>query len=71
MGNDAQLSHEIFTALKWKVIQGDEHIEVAPIEILRAPIVGGWLILTTDGSGLIFVPDPEHRWNGGSLTETD
>jgi hypothetical protein len=37
----------------------------------RAKVPGGWLVIAqfkVGGShGLTFVPDPEHKWNGGSL----
>jgi hypothetical protein len=35
-------------------------------EIVRAKIPGGWLVVMGP-SGLAFVPDPEHRWDGNSL----
>ncbi len=41
----------------------------------RARIPGGWLVALMSGTvsaqlTLCFVPDPEHRWDGSSLTET-
>ena len=36
----------------------------------RAKIPGGWLV----GNGqtvLCFVPDPEHRWDGSSILDTN
>jgi len=32
----------------------------------RAKVPGGWLV-TIGGSGLAFVPDPDHGWDGASL----
>jgi hypothetical protein len=37
-------------------------------ELFRAQIPGGWLILTRGvRPALIFYPDPQHRWDGGSM----
>ena len=33
--------------------------------IHRAKIIGGWLVFIS--GGISFVPDPEHKWDGGSL----
>ena len=37
----------------------------------RAKIPGGWLIVSTSnaGGGVTFYPDPEHKWDGGSLAD--
>lgn len=38
-------------------------------DVYRAKVPGGWLVLIyTNAKGLTFYPDPEHKWNGGSLT---
>jgi hypothetical protein len=35
----------------------------------RTKVPGGWLVLVIHNtSGLTFYPDPEHTWDGGSLT---
>ncbi len=42
-----------------------------PSSLSRAKIPGGWLVYGTtsnDTALLVFVPDPEHQWDGGSLT---
>ena len=31
----------------------------------RAKIIGGWLVFIS--AGICFVPDPDHKWDGGSL----
>ena len=36
------------------------------IALLRAKILGGWLVVSQGGS-VAFVPDPRHAWSGGSL----
>jgi hypothetical protein len=35
----------------------------------RAKIPGGWLLVSTStaGGGVTFYPDPEHKWDGGSV----
>jgi len=38
-------------------------------DVYRAKVPGGWLLLVTNNArGLTFYPDPEHHWDGGSLT---
>lgn len=40
-------------------------------EVYRAKVPGGWLVLPrssgTIPQHLTFYPDPEHKWDGGSL----
>jgi hypothetical protein len=35
----------------------------------RAKVPGGWLVFLWDscGVGLTFYPDPQHKWDGGTL----
>ena len=37
----------------------------------RAKVPGGWLVLSQfrigSAHGLVFLPDPDHTWDGGSL----
>jgi hypothetical protein len=37
----------------------------------RAKIPGGWLVIGTSssGGGVTFYPDPEHKWDGGSVAD--
>jgi hypothetical protein len=37
----------------------------------RAKIPGGWLLVSTSvaGGGVTFYPDPEHKWDGGSVAD--
>ena len=39
--------------------------------INRAKIPGGWLLVSTSnaGGGVTFYPDPEHKWDGGSVED--
>ena len=37
--------------------------------VYRAKVPGGWLVVVADNAtGLTFYPDPEHHWDGGSLS---
>jgi hypothetical protein len=41
-----------------------------PSSLSRARIPGGWLVYGTthgDPAVLVFVPDPDHTWDGSSL----
>ncbi len=42
----------------------------APSSLSRAKIPGGWLVYGTTSvtTVLVFVPDPDHQWDGGSLS---
>ena len=37
----------------------------------RAKIPGGWLlvVMSNSGGGVTFCPDPEHKWDGGSVAD--
>jgi hypothetical protein len=37
----------------------------------RAKVPGGWLVCIWDsyGIGLTFYPDPDHKWDGGTLPQ--
>jgi len=38
-------------------------------DVYRTKVTGGWLVLIANNAkGLTFYPDPEHHWDGGSLT---
>jgi hypothetical protein len=38
-------------------------------DVHRTKVPGGWLVLmVNNATGLTFYPDPEHSWDGGSLT---
>jgi hypothetical protein len=56
----------IFTTLNPKT----QAYAPTPSSLSRTKIPGGWLVYgTTSGATalLVFVPDPEHHWDGGSL----
>ena len=36
--------------------------------VWRAKVPGGWIVGRPNAdSGMVFVPDPEHKWEGNSL----
>jgi hypothetical protein len=38
-------------------------------KVHRAKVPGGWLVLVIHNTnGVTFYPDPEHKWDGGSLS---
>lgn len=56
--------------LEWETLRDKDKRLV----MRRTRIFGGWLVLAESGygaSGLAFVPDPNHIWDGGSLDPTD
>jgi hypothetical protein len=44
--------------LYWEVVENEGH--VTPHFLIRSRVPGGWLVKT--GSGLTFLPDPNHEW---------
>jgi hypothetical protein len=37
-------------------------------DVYRAKVPGGWFVMITNNArGLMFYPDAEHNWDGGSL----
>lgn len=36
-------------------------------ELYRTPVPGGWLISQSETGGLVYIPDPNHEWDGYSL----
>jgi hypothetical protein len=38
-------------------------------DVYRAKVPEGWFVMVTNNArGLMFYPDPDHNWNGGSLS---
>lgn len=50
--------------LVWEQLRSSDQYMVT----WRAKVIGGWLVFTDRGhtSGLAFLPDPKHHWDGGS-----
>ena len=49
---------------------GTQRFAPVPSSMPRAKIPGGWLVYGTASNDvplLVFVPDAEHQWDGGSL----
>jgi hypothetical protein len=42
-----------------------ETLRTRGLSLSRAKVPGGWLVV--NGSGVAFVPDSEHAWDGGSV----
>lgn len=41
------------------------------VDIYRARVPGGWLVLADSGEhSITFYPDPHHQWDGSSLTSS-
>jgi hypothetical protein len=55
--------------LVWEKLDSRGGGGVLPCQVHRSRVPGGWLILVRfSARGLTFYPDPEHKWEGGSLT---
>ena len=46
-------------------------VDALSARVNRAKIPGGWLLVSTSnaGGGVTFYPDPEHKWDGGSVAD--
>ena len=60
--------------LKWETVntvREEQGLLDSRYIVERAKVPGGWLVIAQfklgTSHGLAFVPDPEHRWDGGSL----
>ncbi len=52
--------------IKWERLHTDGFSEYMD----RCAVPGGWLIKTKVGAAIamVFLPDPDHKWDGNSLT---
>jgi hypothetical protein len=60
--------------LRWEILntkREDHSLIDSKYMTERAKVPGGWLVISQfhigGAHGLAFLPDPEHRWNGGSV----
>ena len=54
--------------LVWEKLNSHEGGVLLHWDVHRAKVPGGWLVLVIHNTtGLTFYPDPEHKWNGGSM----
>lgn len=53
--------------LRWEEIKCEPHVDGS---LYRAKVPGGWLLLRDKyyGVSITFYPDPDHRWDGSSLS---
>jgi hypothetical protein len=61
-------------ALRWETLNSvreDKGLLDSEYLAERAKVPGGWLVISQfyigTAHGLVFLPDPNHEWNGGSL----
>jgi hypothetical protein len=59
----------------WETIDQSVHNHNSPLGVLlRTKVPGGWLVIIAAGpvfkenKSLTFYPDPEHQWDGNSLS---
>jgi hypothetical protein len=60
--------------LRWQTlntIREEDGILISKYLTERAKVPGGWLVISQfqigSAHGLVFLPDPNHLWDGGSL----
>ena len=55
------------TKLKFEKLE----VDAISVRVNRAKVPGGWLLIITSnsGEGATFYPDPQHKWDGGSVAE--
>ena len=50
-------------AYDWECISDRDSGKHFSFSVYRKKVPGGWLV-TVDGHGVTFYPDPEHKWDG-------
>lgn len=60
--------------LKWELLNTDREMKGwlnSDYMAERAKVPGGWLVISQfhhgSAHGMVFLPDPNHEWDGGSL----
>jgi hypothetical protein len=61
--------------LKWETLKTEREedgILNSKYLVERAKVPGGWFVISQfmvgGAHGLVFLPDPTHKWDGGSLS---
>jgi hypothetical protein len=52
--------------LRWERLESPSDDPGSGLSVFRAAVPGGWLVCCQTGGGVAFLPDPWHRWHGGS-----
>ena len=52
--------------LSFELVSNRINTTSAKFVIYRAKIPGGWLVALRPHDNLTFVPEPQHKWDGGS-----
>ena len=55
--------------LEWQKLKSRNNKHMS--ELYRTAVPGGWLISQSGIGGLVFLPDPDHEWDGDSLPTYD
>jgi len=54
-----------------KLIDWEQLESTKGLTVLRVRVPGGWLVYASNSyhhhGGMAFYPDPDHRWQGGTL----
>lgn len=54
--------------LAWETLFHDlDGLITTSNSLLRTKISGGWVVTSNPVTGVTFVPDSEHKWDGSSL----
>jgi hypothetical protein len=53
--------------LSFELVPNQINTVSSKFAIYRAKIPGGWLVALRPNDTLAFVPDPQHKWDGGSV----
>jgi hypothetical protein len=61
-----QTGEKCMAKVKWEILSAIDDV----MSTYRTKVLGGWLVFVADSdhaSGLTFVPDPKHHWDGSSF----
>ncbi len=65
LGPLERLRRRCYMTLNWEKIK-NSHFSLAG-DSYRTKVFGGWLVMIP-GGGVTFLPDPDYRWDGNSLS---